>query len=112
MRRLILLTIVLALAAGGTASAMGSDRTAGNSGRQVGGFHSAALAGSHRIKRSGRLAGPRAPQSWYPGGGTPGADGGFIDLGPLGMTAACGSYRHGNGPCASGYGTPIDAWSY
>ena len=59
-----------------------------------------------------RLAGVRGPESWYPGGGSPGYHGGFIDLGPLGITAACGSHPHRYGYCGPGYSTPIDAWSY
>ena len=63
-------------------------------------------------QRSSRLADVRGPESWYPGGGSPGYHGGFIDLGPLGITAACGSYPHRYGHCGPGYGAPIDARSY
>jgi hypothetical protein len=35
--------------------------------------------------------------------------GGLVDLGPLGVTTACGAYR--NRPASCGYGTPIFAWS-
>ena len=112
MTRLILVGTVLALAAGVTASAMASDQKAGKSGHRVGRFHTAALAGTHHIRRSGRLALVRGRENRYPGGASPNYYGGFIDLGPLGMTAACGSYP----PTSAGYcgprnGAPIDAWS-
>jgi hypothetical protein len=107
MRSLILAGTVLALAAGVTASAMASDRKGDKSGSHVGRFHTAAFGRTHHIRRSSRLAGVRGPESGYPGGGN---HGGFIDLGRLGITAACGSYPHRY--CGPGYGTPIDAWSY
>ena len=111
MTRLILASTALAI--GVMASAMASDRKAGKSGHHVGRFHAAAVGRTHHVRRSGRFAGVRGPESWYPGGGSPGYTGGFIDLGPLGMTAACGFYP----PTSAGYcgprnGTPIDAWSY
>jgi hypothetical protein len=112
MRRLILAGTVLALAAGVTASAMASDQKSDKSGSHAGRFHAAAFGRTHHIRRSSRLAGVRGPESWYPGGGSPDYHGGFIDLGPLGITAACGSYPHRYGHCGPGYGTPIDAWSY
>jgi hypothetical protein len=112
MRRLILAGTVLALAVGVTAGAMASDQKAIESGRHAGRFHAAALGKTHHIRRSSRLAGVRGPENRYPDGGSPGDHGGFIDLGPLGITAACGSYPHRYGSCGQGYGTPIDAWSY
>ncbi|WP_423968376.1 hypothetical protein [Bradyrhizobium sp.] len=112
MRRLILAGTVLALVAGVTGGAMASDQTTDRSGRHVGRVHAAAFGRAHRIRHPSRLAGIRRPESWYPGGGSPGYPGGFIDLGPLGITAACGAYPHRYGGCGSGYGTPIDAWSY
>ena len=112
MRRLILAGAVLALAAGVTPSAMASDQKADKSGSHIGRFHTAAFGRTHHIRHSSRLAGVRGPESWYPGGGSPGYHGGFIDLGPLGITAACGFYPLGHGYCGQGYGTPIDAWSY
>ena len=36
--------------------------------------------------------------------------GGFISLGPLGFTAACGSYPPQRGYCGQGYS--ISAWTY
>jgi hypothetical protein len=92
MRRLILAGTVLALAAGVTASAMASDQKADKGGSHVGRFHTAAFGRTHHIRHSSRLAGVRGPENWYPGGGSPGYHGGFIDLGPLGITAACGFY--------------------
>jgi hypothetical protein len=112
IRTLILAGTVFALAAGVMTSATASDRKAGKSGSHVGRFHPAAIGGTHHIRRSSRLAGVHGPEIWYPGGGSPGYHGGFIDLGPLGITAACGSYPRRNGYCGPGYGTPIDAWSY
>ena len=112
MKKLILAGTVLALTAGVTASAMASDQKADKSGSHVGRFHTAAFGRTHHVRRSSRLAGVRGPESGYPGGGSPGNHDGFIDLGPLGMTTACGAYSHGYGHCGQGYGTPIDAWSY
>ena len=112
MRRLILAGTVLALAAGATTSAMASDRKVDKSGSHVGRLHPGAVGSTHHVRRSSRLAGVRGPESWYPDGSSPGYHGGFIDLGPLGITAACGSYPHRYGPCGSGYGTSISAWSY
>jgi hypothetical protein len=112
MRRLIVAGTVFALAAGMTASAMASDQKADQSGSHVGRVHTAAFGRTHHIRRSSRLVGVRGPESGYPGDGSPGYHGGFIDLGPLGITAACGSCPPGYGHCGSGYGTSISAWSY
>jgi hypothetical protein len=81
---------------------MASDRKAGHG----------AFGGTHHVVRGGRLAGVRGPETSYPGVGSPGYHGGFIDLGPLGMTAACGSHAQRSGYCGPSYGAPIDAWSY
>ena len=108
MRRLILAGAMLALAAGVTSGAMASDRQAYKSGSHIGRLHSGAYDGTHHVRRSSRLAGVRGSENWYPDGGSPGYHGGFIDLGPLGITAACGSHSR----CGSGYGTSISAWSY
>jgi hypothetical protein len=85
MRRLIVAGTVLALATGVTTTAMASDHKADKSGSHVGRFHTAAFARTHHLRRSSRLAGAGGPESWYPGGGSPGYHGGFIDLGPLGI---------------------------
>jgi hypothetical protein len=111
MTRFALAGAVLALAIGLTAGAMASDQKSGKSGSHVGRFHSAALGGTHHIRRSSRLAGVRDPERWHPGGASPNYYGGFIDLGPLGIMAACGAYPRGHGYCGPPSGTPIDAWS-
>jgi hypothetical protein len=108
IRRLILAGTVLALAAGVTTGAVASDRKAYKSGSHVGRLHPGALGSTHHVRRSSRLAGVRGSESWYPDGSNPNYHGGFISLGPLGITAACGSSRR----CGSGYGTSISAWSY
>lgn len=112
MRKLVLAGTVLALAVGVTASAMASEQKADRSGSHVGRFHAVMSGRTHHIRHSSRLAGVRGPESQHPGGGSPGYQGGFIDLGPLGIRAACGSYPHRYGTCGSGYGTSISAWSY
>jgi hypothetical protein len=112
MRWLILAGTALALAAGVTASAMASDYKTDRNGSHVGRFHTGTSGRTHHVRRGSRLAGGRGPEAWYPGGGSPGYQGGFIDLGPLGITAACGSYPPKYGHCGPAYGTPIDAWSY
>jgi hypothetical protein len=105
MTRLTLVGAVLALAVGMTASAIASDQKSGKSGHHVGHFQ-------HHIQHSSRLAGVRGPEGPYPGDGSPAYNGGFIDLGPLGMTAACGSYanRYRSDYCGPRNGAPIDAW--
>jgi len=112
MRRLIVAGTVLALAAGVTAGAMASDGKADQGGRHVGRLHTAAFGRTHHLRHGSRLAGLRGPERGYPGGTNPVYPGGFIDLGPLGITAACGSAAHRYGSCGPGYGAPIDAWSY
>ena len=107
MRTLILAGTVLVLVAGVATGAVASDRKTGKGGSQVGRFHTAASGGTHHIRHNSRLAGVRAPEGWYPG--SAGYQGGFVDLGPLGMTAACGFYPVGHGYCGPDYGTPIDA---
>jgi hypothetical protein len=105
MTRLRLAGAVLALAVAMTAGAMAADRSSGKGGHRVGHFQ-------HDIRHSSRLAGVRGPEGPYPGGGSPAYNGGFIDLGPLGMTAACGSYanRYRSDYCGPRNGAPIDAW--
>src|SRR5215467_9750940 len=103
MTRLTLVGAVLALAVGMTAGAIASHQRAGKGAHYVGHFQ-------HHI----RHAGVRGPEGSYPTGGSPAYSGGFIDLGPLGFTAACGSYanRYRSGYCGPRNGAPIDAWSY
>jgi hypothetical protein len=100
MRKLILANLtIFAFVTGMTTGATAFDRKAGHGGHHVRGFHA---GGTHSsgTKRSNRLAGVRGPID----------RGGFIDLGPLGITAACGSSRHQHGYCGSGYS--VSAWSY
>ena len=121
MRKQILAAATaLALAAGLTSSAMAFDRNA-DSGRHTRHFHAGASGGMHgpRGRHVSRFAGVRDLESRRDSGwnsGDPSYHGGFIDLGPLGFTTACGAYRYGHGYCGPGYGsygygTPIDAWS-
>jgi len=95
MTRLALAGAALALAVAVTASAMASGHRAGRSAGHVERVHAAGFGGTHHIRRSGSPA--------YPGG--------FIDLGPLGIMAACATYPRGHGYCGPPSGTPIDAWS-
>jgi hypothetical protein len=81
----------MALAIGATTSAMASDHKAGHAGRHVRKLHTV-----------------RGPESWRQG--DTGYRGGFIDLGPLGITAACGQYHHKQGYCGQGYS--VSGWSY
>lgn len=104
MGRLVLASAVLALLAGVTTGAVASDPKAHKSGSHVGRLHHGALGGTHHVRRGSPLAG----ESWYPDDSSSGYHGGFISLGPLGFTAACGPSRR----CGSGYGTSISAWSY
>jgi hypothetical protein len=88
-----------------TAGAMASGQRSGKAGHHVGHFQ-------HHVWHSSRLAGVRGPESSYPPSAGPAYSGGFIDLGPLGMTAACGSYanRYRSDYCGPRNGAPIDAW--
>ncbi|MBV9461798.1 MAG: hypothetical protein JO141_30370 [Bradyrhizobium sp.] len=106
MTRLILVG-ALALAFGMTAGAMASEQKPGKGARYVGHFQ-------HHISHGRRVAGVRGPEGSYPAGGSSAYNGGFIDLGPLGFTAACGSYanRYRSDYCGPRNGAPIDAWSY
>ena len=112
MTRLTLAATVLALAAGAMTSAMASESEGRHRGSHVGRVHAAAFGQPHHIRHSSRIARVRGPENWYAGGESPPYQGGFISLGPLGVTAACGSYPHRYGTCGPSYGTPIDAWSY
>jgi hypothetical protein len=105
MTRLTLAGAVLALAVALAASAMASDKISGKAGHHVGRFQ-------HHVRHGSQLAGVRGPEGSYPGGGSRAYNGGFIDLGPLGMTAACGSYanRYRSDYCGPREGAPIDAW--
>jgi hypothetical protein len=97
MTRFALAGAALALAVAFAASAMASDHQAGRSAGHVERAHPAGFGGTHHIRRSS--------------GGSPAYSGGFIDLGPLGIMAACATYPRGHGYCGPPAGTPIDAWS-
>jgi hypothetical protein len=91
MKQKILVTAaVLALAVSATSSAMASSHKAGHAARHARNFHTV-----------------RSAEGWRQGDTS--YRGGFIDLGPLGITAACGSYRSQH-YCGQGY--PVSAWSY
>ena len=95
---------VLALAAIVTTSAMASDHKDSRSG--VKHVHSSAIY-SFRAQHGSRFAGVRGFEGARHGawdGGNPYNHSGFIDLGPLGITAGCG-HR-----CSQGYS--VSAWSY
>ena len=107
MRKQILATAaVVMLAACTTTSAMALSHGAGHGGTHVRSVHAGATHASH-TRRGNRLAGVRGSTSW--GQDQAGYRGGFIDLGPLGMTAACGSYRSKH-YCGQGYS--VAGWSY
>lgn len=104
MRKQILATTTaLALAADLTSTAMALDHKAES--RRYAGHFAGASGGMHdrRGTHTSRFPGVGGPERQHRGG--------FVDLGPLGITTACGSYRYGHDDCGSGYGTPIDAWS-
>jgi hypothetical protein len=100
MMRLGLAGTVLALSIGLTASAVASDHRVSNTRRHIGRSHHAAFDGAHHVRHS-RFEAASAPTA-----------GGFVSLGPLGFTAACGTYPRGHGYCGPTNGAPIDAWSY
>lgn len=100
MRKQILTNLtILAFLTGMTTGAMAFEHKAGRSGSHARAFHAGGTQ-SVGTSRGRRFTGGR------------GADdrGGFIDLGPLGITAACGSPRYRHGYCGSGYS--VSAWSY
>ena len=95
---------VLVLAATAITSARASDHRAGQGGSHVRSVHVAAIHGGHRHRA--RLARVRGPENWRQDGAD---SGGFIDLGPLGFTAACGAYRSRH-YCGQGYS--VSGWTY
>jgi hypothetical protein len=106
-KKILAAATVLVLAATATTSAMAFGHKAGHAGSHVrnlraGGTHSLAA------KRNSRFAGVRGSAGW--GQGESGYRGGFIDLGPFGIMAACGLYSHKHGYCGPGYS--VSAWSY
>ena len=107
VKPLMLAGTAFAFATALTAGAMASAHKAGDGGHRVGRFHAAATSRPNHIRRSSRLADVRAAEIWDGGGASPGYRGGVIDLGPLGMTAACGAYPQKYGYCGPRYGAPI-----
>ena len=105
--RLTFAGALLALGLALTTGAMASDQKPGKGAHYVGHFQ-------HHIRYGSRFAGVRGPEGSYPASVSPAYSGGFIDLGPLGMTAACGSYanRYRSDYCGPRNGAPINAWSY
>ena len=92
MRKQILAALmVLTFAADASTSAMAYSHKAGHAGRHARNLHAA-----------------RSAESWRQGDTS--YRGGFVDLGPLGITAACGSYSYRGRRCGQGY--PVSAWSY
>jgi len=107
MRTLILvITTVLVLVAGATGSARALEHKASYGSGHGGALHAVGMH-RHAAKHINRSAGVRRSANWREEG--PNVHGGFIDLGPLGITAACGSYRSKH-YCGQGY--PVSAWSY
>jgi hypothetical protein len=99
MRKQILANLtILAFVTGMTTGAMAFDHKADRA-SHVRHFHAGATH-SFGARRGNRFAGVRATDD----------RGGFIELGPLGITAACGSYHHQHGDCGSGYS--VSAWSW
>jgi hypothetical protein len=109
-KRILAGVTVLAFSAGVMSSAMALDQKAGRGGHHIKGFRAGGMHSSE-ARRNTRFSGVRGFESWRQNDrGHGGYHGGFIDLGPLGITAACGSYRYKNGGCGPGYS--VSAWSY
>jgi hypothetical protein len=107
MRKQILpAATVIALAMCATTSAMALDGKVGHASRHIKVHHGGGMHG-FPVKRS-RSARLRSSERWRQGDTS--YRGGFIDLGPLGITAACGSYRTKHGYCGPGYS--VSAWTY
>ena len=89
MRKQVLATAaVLTLAAVATTSAIASSHGGGHAGHHARRLHT---VGGAEVWRSGDR-------------------GGFVDLGPLGFTAKCGSYRTKRSYCGQSYS--VSAWTY
>lgn len=87
-KQILATAVVLTLAVVATTSAIASSHRGGHAGHHARHLHTV-----------------RGAESW------PSADrAGFIDLGPLGFTAACGSYRTKRGYCGQGYS--VSGWTY
>jgi len=111
MRRQILgVATVLVLVGGVTSNATAFDQGPG-SGSHAGRIRA---GGMHGIgaRHGSRFEGVRGFESWRERGWSHGSArdrGDFIDLGPLGITARCGSAYHTPGYCGQGYS--VSAWS-
>ena len=107
MRTLILVTTtVLVLVAGATGSARAFEHKASYASGHGGALHTVGMR-RHAAKLVNRSAGVRRSAIRHEG--DPDVRGGFIDLGPLGITAACGSYRSKH-YCGQGYS--VSGWTY
>ena len=104
-KKILAATTVIALAMSAGTSTMAFGHKASHSGHHVKAHHAGGMYG-HALKRS-RLASVRGSYCWREG--DTGYRGGFIDLGPLGITAACGSYRSKR-YCGQGYS--VSGWTY
>jgi hypothetical protein len=105
MKKILATAALLLLVVSTTTNATAFNYKAGHGGH-VRNLHVAGMHGGHRYRA--RHARAHGPESWHENNAD--VRGGFIDLGPLGITAACGSYRSKHGYCGPGYS--VSAWSY
>jgi hypothetical protein len=103
-KQILAAATLIALAIGATTSAMAFDHKAGHGGRHLKTHHAESTHGT--AARRNRLARTRNPESR----GDTSYRGGFIDLGPLGVTAACGSPSYKGRYCGQGYS--VSGWTY
>jgi hypothetical protein len=104
-KQILAAATLIALAIGATTSAMAfDDHKAGHGGRHLKAHHAESTHGT--AARRSRLARTRNPESR----GNTSYRGGFIDLGPLGVTAACGSPSYKGRYCGQGYS--VSGWTY
>lgn len=102
MRNQILaIAAVFAVAVGASNTACASDHKARHSRAHASTSHTTMYG---ELQNHARYAGVRGRETGSNVGG------GFIDLGPLGITAACGAYTYRRRTCGQGY--PVSAWSY
>jgi len=106
--QILAVATVLALVAGLTSSATAFDQrpgSGGDAGRvRAGGMHSIGA------RHGSRFEGVRGFESWRDNGRSRGgAHRGYMDLGPLGITARCGSSYRTPDYCGQGYS--VSAWS-
>ena len=109
MRKQILAgAALLALTAGGATSGLASDHNAERSRSHAARVHARGMHG-FEARHGSRFAGVRGFETARHGGwegGNAYDHGGFISLGPLGITAGCGQ----RGSCGQGYS--VSAWSW